>query len=157
MGTRKRHYIKEESQAFYGRDELILLDTHIWIWYVSKEIRQIPSAAHAKIVKAEIAGLLRICYFSIWEIGLLEQKGRIHLAMDSLEWVKNAMEQTNASLAPLTPEIIIKSTRLPGNLHADPTDRILVATARNIDATLMTRDERIIQYGRQGYVKIFSS
>jgi hypothetical protein len=77
--------------------------------------------------------------------------------MDCLEWVRRALETPGLSLVPLTPEIAVESTRLPGNLHADPADRILVATARNLGACLMTRDQALLDYGRKRHARIVST
>jgi len=91
------------------------------------------------------------------EVALLESKRRLHLNMDCLEWVRQALETPSLSLVPLTPEIAVDSTRLPGGLHADPADRILVATARNIGARLITRDQALLEYGRRHHARIVSA
>ena len=81
---------------------------------------------------------------------MLEAKGRIRLAKDCLAWVHDALTSPGISLVPLTPEIAVESSRLPGTFHGDPADRILVATARLLGATLLTRDAKILTYGK-GY------
>ena len=68
--------------------------------------------------------------------------------MDCLDWINQALKTPGLSLIPLTPEIAVESTRLPGSLHGDPADRILVATARNVGARLMTRDRLLLKYKR---------
>src|ERR1039458_5729992 len=90
-------------------------------------------------------------------IAMLESKGRVRIHMDCLEWVRRALETPGLSLVPLTPEIAVESTRLPGNIHADPADRILVATARNLGARLMTRDQALLDYGRKRHARIVSA
>ena len=72
-------------------------------------------------------------------------------------WVKRAPAAPGLELAPLTPEIAIESTRLPGEFHGDPADRVLVATARLMGAALLTRDRQIIEYGRQRYARIVAA
>jgi PIN domain nuclease of toxin-antitoxin system len=58
-------------------------------------------------------------------------------------------------LVPLTPEIALDSSRLPAVFHGDPADRIIVATARSMAARLLTRDQRLAEYGRHRHVAIF--
>jgi len=101
--------------------------------------------------------MLRLSVISVWEVALLESKQRLHLHMDCLEWVRRALETPGLSLVPLTPEITVESTRLPGNIHADPADRILVATARNLGARLMTRDQALLDYGRKRHARVVAA
>lgn len=85
---------------------------------------------------------------------MLDAKGRIRLAKDCLAWVREALGAPGVSLVPLTPEIAVESSRLPGEFHGDPADRILVATARLLGAALLTRDERILAYGKRKHVSV---
>lgn len=85
---------------------------------------------------------------------MLESKGRVRLASDCLTWVRTALEAPGTRLVPLSPEIAVASAHLPGEFHGDPADRILVATARIHALTLVTRDERILAYGRAGFVAV---
>ncbi len=57
------------------------------------------------------------------------------------------------SLAPLSPKIAVASTRLPGELPSDPADRMIVATARQLGATLVTADQALLTYGQTGHLK----
>ncbi len=77
--------------------------------------------------------------------------------MDCMEWIRRALETPGLTLVPLTPEIAVDSTRLPGDLHGDPADRMLVATARHIGARLMTRDQPLLDYGRKRHARIVSA
>ena len=74
--------------------------------------------------------------------------------MDIRTWVRTALTKPGISLAQLTPEIAIESSHLPGELHGDPADRILAATARVIGATLLTKDRRLIEYSRRHYLRV---
>lgn len=84
---------------------------------------------------------------------MLEAKGRVTLHMPCDAWVETALAQPAMALVPITPAIAVASSRLPGTLHGDPADRILVATARALDAPLVTRDGAILTYGRGGRLK----
>jgi PIN domain nuclease of toxin-antitoxin system len=86
-----------------------------------------------------------------WEIGLLVSKGRLQLGADVMEWIREALAKPGVQLAPLEPEIAVASTRLPFEMHADPADRILVATARHLGATLVTADGALLEFARQGH------
>jgi PIN domain nuclease of toxin-antitoxin system len=72
-------------------------------------------------------------------------------------WVEEALTKPGISLASLTPEIAIESSNLPGNLRGDPADRIIVATARAWNATLLTKDQRLIEYSRQRHVRVLEA
>ena len=134
--------------------EALLLDTHYWIWLqygakpalTSKEIRIVDQAA--------TRGNLLLSVISVWELGVLEAKGRVRLQTPCDQWVREALATPGLSLAPLTPEIALESSRLPGLFHGDPADRIIVATARSLGARLLTRDQKMIEYGQQRHVKV---
>jgi len=133
---------------------LVLLDTHVWLWLMNGDGRLAGSRSLALIEKAVRLSRIRVSAISVWEVGMLEAKGRIRLPMDCLDWVQMALGAPGISLVPVTPEIAIESSRLPGELHGDPADRILVATARNLGAAFVTHDERIVSYGAQGHADV---
>jgi prevent-host-death family protein len=97
---------------------------------------------------------LLVSAISVWELGMLEAKGRIRLKPSCEEWVKEALATPGLALAPITPEIALESSRLPGPFHGDPADRIIAATARRMGAQLMTRDQKLIQYARKCHLAI---
>ena len=90
---------------------------------------------------------------SIWEVGLLDAKGRISLNLPCLDWVRTALARSGALTVGLSPEIAVESHRLPGRLHNDPVDRILAATARTEALTLLTRDRALLDYAAQGHLR----
>jgi PIN domain nuclease of toxin-antitoxin system len=132
----------------------VLLDTHCWVWSQFGYKHEFSAAGLAMFNQAAADRILLVSVISIWEVALLESKRRLQLNMDCQEWVRQALETPGLSLVPLTPEIAVDSTRLPGDMHADPADRILVATARNIGARLMTRDRTLLDYGRKRHARI---
>jgi PIN domain nuclease of toxin-antitoxin system len=133
--------------------DLLLLDTHCWIWAQLGLVQNLSRAALQSIKNAEREGNLRISVISVWELAMLEQRGRIALPMNVRTWVDQALSKPGISVAPLTPEIAIESVNLPGDLHGDPADRMLIATARVMGATLLTKDAQLIRYSRQRHVK----
>jgi PIN domain nuclease of toxin-antitoxin system len=86
-----------------------------------------------------------------WEIGLLVSKDRLQLNADVMDWIRAAMVVPGVTLAPLEPEIAVASTRLPWEMHPDPADRILVATARHLGATLVTADGTLLAMAAKGH------
>lgn len=84
---------------------------------------------------------------------MLEKRGRVALPMNIRTWVDQALSKPGIAVAPLTPEIMIESVHLPGEVHGDPADRMLAATARVLGATLVTKDDQLIQYSRQRHVR----
>lgn len=130
----------------------ILIDTHIWIWYImgntelSKNIQDIVT----KSLRQHQAYLAAI---SLWEISMLDRKKRIVLDMPCLSWIHKFIDLTQIQIIPLNVEIAVESCHLPESFHADPADRMIVATARTENLTLLTRDERILEYGQQSYVR----
>ena len=103
---------------------------------------------------AASGGNLFLSVFSVWEPGMLESKGRVRLHTSCVQWVEEALAIPGLSLAPFTPAIALESSRLPGTFHGDPVDRIIVATARAMNARLLTSDKNIRAYGRQRHVRL---
>ncbi len=135
----------------------ILLDTHIWVWLMEGSERELGSVSLKSLEKASIESALVISVISIWEVAMLDVKARIQLSLDCLAWVDKALTAPGIRLQALTPAIAIESTRLPSLLHGDPVDRILVATARRIGASLATRDERILKYANSGHLQVIDA
>jgi len=135
-------------------NEQLLLDTHVWIWLLNGNEGNLKPEIVTTIQQAASSELLRISAISLWEVAMLESKGRIHIGMECLNWLKAALAAPGISLIPLTAEIAVCSCILPGEFHGDPADRIIVATAKILGALLVTRDANIVNYGRQGYLSV---
>jgi PIN domain nuclease of toxin-antitoxin system len=128
---------------------LLLLDTHVLIWAMLNE-PHLGRQAAKNINLASRQDRLAISAITPWEIGLLERKKRITLQKDVLQWIREALAKPGVSLVPLEPEIAVNSTRLPFEMHPDPADRILVATARHLGAILVTADKTLLDIARKG-------
>jgi PIN domain nuclease of toxin-antitoxin system len=131
----------------------LVLDTHAWLWLAFADARIRNSPAREAVEQARTKGGVIVSAISVWEVALLESKSRIQLYQDCYQWIRVALSAPGVILQPLKPEIAIESTRLPGEFHADPADRFLVATSRYLNAPLVTADARILDYGKQGYVR----
>jgi PIN domain nuclease of toxin-antitoxin system len=135
----------------------LLLDTHVLVWLLNDSDR-IGSAIYNKIERAAEQDLLFVSAITSWEIAMLVAKGRLGLNRDVADWIDAALNLPGIHLEPLSRAIAVASTRLPparqsGQVHPDPADRILIATARNIDATLVTADERMLDYAKAGHLR----
>jgi PIN domain nuclease of toxin-antitoxin system len=121
---------------------VIVLDTATWIWRASDPKRLTTSARRA-IDEAE---RVLVCAISVWEVAMLVAKRRIQLDRPVEQWVDIALALPGIQLAPLEPAIAVRSTKLPGEFHPDPADRIIVATALENAVAIITPDDRIRSY-----------
>jgi PIN domain nuclease of toxin-antitoxin system len=96
---------------------------------------------------------LLVSSISIWEIGMLLGKHRLRLGKTMDDWMVTARAAPGLMVVPVTPEIALDASRLEELDHGDPADRIIIATARSLNATLLTADERILAYGKRGYCR----
>jgi PIN domain nuclease of toxin-antitoxin system len=133
---------------------LLLLDTHVWLWFALGDAGRLAAPVRKKIEAAAHGGKLAVSAISVWEIGMLEAKGRIVLGSPCEKWVATALALPGLRLIGLEPEIAVASSRLPGEMHGDPADRILTSTARERDAVLATADERLVEYGKAGFMRV---
>ena len=135
-------------------DSFLLLDTHVWIWIVEGMHEKLSRFWVEEIRAANQKARLLLSVISVWEVAMLEAKGKISLCMNCRQWVHSGLNDYGVELTELSPEIAIDSTRLPCGLHSDPADRIIVATARNRNATLVTADRAILEYSRAKHVRV---
>ncbi|MGO9229196.1 MAG: type II toxin-antitoxin system VapC family toxin [Bryobacteraceae bacterium] len=123
---------------------MILLDTHIWVWWASQPDRLHP--AHRELLEAGADRAFGVSIISCWEIAKLVEYGRLKLDRSVGSWIDNALAEPGVSLLHLTPQIVVESTQLPQPFHSDPADQLLVATARVLQCPLMTEDSKITAY-----------
>ena len=133
--------------------DLLLLDTHVWLWlWLVASSPDLSTEARHTIERAVAAGTLRIAAISLWGIALLASRGRIVLGKSIGLWLEEALADPGPAIDPLSPQIAIESYALPDVFHRDPADRLIVATARVSNSALMTRDQRILDYGARGHL-----
>ena len=137
-------------------DTGLLLDTHVWLWLESAP-EQIAKPAASRIRKAAQDGKLWVSVLSVWEIGMLVAKERIRLSMPVEEWVRQAAATPGMRMLALTPEIALESSRLPDSPHGDPVDRMLMASARMHNLTLISQDRKMLAYAKLGHLKAIGS
>jgi PIN domain nuclease of toxin-antitoxin system len=124
---------------------VILLDTHIWVWWVAETDRL--QNAHRRILERTRADeVLGVSIISCWEVAKLVERGRLALDRDVQSWIELALSEPRIRLVHLHPRIAVESTRLPGSFHRDPADQLLVATARVLDCAILSADGKIGSY-----------
>ena len=133
---------------------IFLLDTCAII-FLAGDIRIKPETGRT-INRAAEKGELYVSPISAWEIGLAVNRNRINTTMAALDYFNAFVARTGAQLCSLAPEVLVNATLLPGKLHKDPVDRMLIASARLNNHTLVTRDRAILAYGQAGHVKVFA-
>jgi PIN domain nuclease of toxin-antitoxin system len=134
----------------------LLLDTHVWIWFMLASPDLSVSGRNA-INLAAAAGRLRIAAISLWETALLASGGRVALGRPVTQWMTAAVSARGLSVEPLLPQVAVEAYSLPGAFHRNPADRLIVATARVTNATLMTRDRRILDYAARGHLTVIAA
>jgi PIN domain nuclease of toxin-antitoxin system len=129
----------------------LLLDTHAAIWMTRNESLA-PRATEAMNAVYQAAGIVFVSPITAWEVGLLVARNRLNLLMTPQRWFTRLLDVPGIRLADLSPDILMASSFLPGTPPRDPADRILLATARELGATLITRDRLLLKYGEDGQV-----
>ena len=123
---------------------MIVLDTHVWIWWVHGDSHL--SEAQEKAISASENDEIGVSIMSCWEVAKLVEYDRLSLPQSLRDWLTKALDYPGVTLLELTPDIVIDSTSLPGSFHRDPADQLIVATARAYNATLITSDGKILSY-----------
>jgi PIN domain nuclease of toxin-antitoxin system len=125
----------------------LLLDTCAVLWLAQGA--EITPASRAAVNERSV----NVSPISAWEIANLVRKGRIAATLPIANWFHQAIGKMAAQLPPLSVEILTGSCSLPGLPPNDPADRIIIATARQADLTVVTRDRLILEYSRAGHVR----
>jgi PIN domain nuclease of toxin-antitoxin system len=124
---------------------MLVLDTHVLIW-AHMGVR-IPKKVQKQILTHGGKNTLFVSAITPWEIAIGALRGRIRIAGDVLEWIQSATGAVSATIVPLEPAIAVDAVNLAW-AHADPSDRMIVATARRLGAALVTADEAILDYAK---------
>ena len=128
----------------------LLLDTNAAIWLARDELK---ASASEKLDEAARMGVATyLSPITAWEVGQLVSRNRLSLGATPQRWFARILAMPNVHLAELSPDILFASSFLPGNPPRDAADRILLATARDLGATLITRDRALLKYGEDGQV-----
>ena len=124
---------------------MMMLDTHVWLWFISNPELLSQKASRA-VDSAFRKEKIFISSISAWEIALLVYNKRLQLTLDAADWVAHSERLPFFEFVPVDNAIAIKSVSLPKPLHGDPADRIIIATAISLGASLVTKDDKILNY-----------
>lgn len=124
---------------------MIVLDTHVWVWWVSSP-EKISETAREVIDGAMEREEIFVSSISCWEIALLSRKGRLELTIPVEDWVARSEALPFFRFVPFDNRVALRSNRLPGELHEDPADRVIIATALTLGAPLVSKDKKIRDY-----------
>ncbi|MFO0799821.1 MAG: type II toxin-antitoxin system VapC family toxin [Gemmataceae bacterium] len=122
---------------------MIVLDTHVWVWWVDGGSQLPPD--YTALLAAESPNGLGVSAISCWEVAKLVELGRLQLAVPVGQWLAQALLPPVQVLL-LSPEVAVGSTQLPPPFHRDAADQLIVATARYYDCPLVTLDRLIRAY-----------
>ena len=118
---------------------MIVLDTHAWVWWAAGSTK-LGRRAGRRIQSASHVSVPAVC---AWEVAMLVAKGRLELDRPVLAWIRQALALPGVEAAPLTPEIAVRAAGLGAGFRGDPADRMIVATALEQRAPLVTKDENL--------------
>lgn len=124
---------------------MVLLDTHAWVWWLTKP-DMLPKKA-TQVIRAAMKDYdVHISTMSTWEIGMLVARGRLEFATDYREFIRQTQQLAFVKFVAPDNTILLHSVELPGYAGKDPADRIIIATANHLSATLVTKDETMLGY-----------
>jgi PIN domain nuclease of toxin-antitoxin system len=135
--------------------QAVLLDTCAVIWLAEGEPLAKPALEALGAVAARGLDTL-VSPITAWEVGLLVSRGRLQMLTTPQRWFTRVLGFPGMQLAEMSPELLIAASFLPGKPPRDPADRIIVATARDLGATLITRDRVLLDYGAQGHLSVLA-
>lgn len=125
---------------------MIVLDTHVLVWWVAGSSLLSPVAGRAIAKEQKNPGQILVSAITAWEIAMLVRKGRMELAMELDDWLAAVENMGAVRVVPVSLQVAVQSVRLPGEFHSDPADRMIVALAREVNAPLVTADNKMHAY-----------
>ena len=126
---------------------MIVLDTHALVWWVHGDSQLSPNAKAAiEGERSTELGVVLISAISAWEIAMLVRADRLTLTMGIDDWLETVSNVEGVRFVPVDNKVGVESTRLPGDFHKDPADRMIVALARHLNVPLITADAKIRAY-----------
>lgn len=128
------------------RTDALLLDTHAWVWTLDGHLGTMSVESAALVLAAAADGRLYVSDISYWEVSLKAAEGKLQLSLDPTLWLSQAATAPGIQNLALSREVLIQSTRLVGEPHGDPADRMLIASAQLHGLSLLTCDETIVDY-----------
>ena len=125
---------------------MILLDTHVWLWWLLEE-GDLDESERAMLDEQAMAGEIVISAASVWETEMMERSGKVILEPNFETWISRATDTQICRVIPIDEQVIMAMRKLPENFPDDPADRIIVATALLHDIPLATKNEVLQELG----------
>ena len=122
---------------------MIVIDTHVLLWWFSSESRRISQRAVERLEAERREGAILVSAISIWEIAHLQARRRIGLAMDIHTWLEVVSRVDAIDFVPVDNSIAIIAAQLDDSFHRDPADRFIIATSLRTSSPVVTGDEKI--------------
>lgn len=133
---------------FDSYDGPLLLDTHVWIWYVEGDRSHMAPGATVLLGRSGAHSNLFVSDISYWEVAVKAAKTKLAFSVDVAVWLQRAEQAPGIRFQALTRPVLLQSTRLTGAVHNDPADRMLIATSQVHGIPLVTADRQIIAYAK---------
>lgn len=133
----------------------LVLDTHVFLWSILQPEELSEQIKH-RINLAQENSQLFLSSISLWEIAMLNFKKRINVYEPIKDFLNSITNINGLSIKDISPEVAAESVSLMDDFHGDPADRIIVATAKCLGATLLTRDQKILSWAKLGHIKSIS-
>ena len=127
----------------------LLLDTHIWLWHLDDDRTRLKPRVRQVLDRCSTRDELLVSDISAWEVAIKSAKGQLVLSMDVTLWLDRAEQAAGIRFVPVSRPIMMLSTRLQGEMHGDPADRMLIATALLHSLPLVTADAEIMRYAKR--------
>jgi len=140
-----------------SRERALLLDTHVWIWFVEGAADELSPACVREIEYARLGAGVRVSAISVREASYAAANGRLKLARPFATWMTAALEPLRLMPLSLDTASAMLSCSLPGILHRDPGDQMIIASAMVHGLTLVTRDRRILDHARAGHLHVMDA
>ncbi|HEY0265987.1 MAG TPA: type II toxin-antitoxin system VapC family toxin [Rhizomicrobium sp.] len=129
----------------------LLLDTCAALWMAADAPMAVP--ARDAILQAAADGIaIQVSPVTAWEIGLMARKGRFRSSLSPQRWFERLSTLPGIAVCALDANILLASSFLPGEIHGDPADRMMAATAREHGFVLVTRDQALLDYAGRGHL-----
>lgn len=125
---------------------MVLLDTHIWIWWMLGD-GSLSSVERKELDRLASKGSIAISWVSVWETEMLERKGRVSLLPGFKPWIEQATNPEFITVLPADIDVVLAQRNLPETFHGDPADRLISATSILSGYPLATQDQRIKNSG----------
>lgn len=130
----------------------LLLDTCAVIW-LSQDAPIAETAVEAILATRSGGAGIFVSVMTAWELGMLMSKGRVASTKHPLRWFEEFVDAAGVTVLEVSAAVLVAASYLPMPVHNDPMDRIMIATAREHDLVILTRDRAILAYGEAGHVR----